>query len=529
MSATKAQLLFETGNAHDAAGAYDAAVAAFAACAALAPDHVAAQINLGNALIKAERIDEAIDAYRRCLTLAPNLVDVMFALGNALSTANRLPEAVETYITCLRHAPDFGAVYVNLAGALRRLGVLDHATIMAETAVRLMPGDVDALACLAGLHYDQGDFEAAVVGYGHALAAAPSHAGVLSSLANALHSAGRLDAALALHERAYATAPNNADYRYNRALSLLAAGDYERGWVEHEWRHRRSRAARLAIERGPAWTGEPIAGRTILLHAEQGFGDTLQFVRYAPLVAALGARVILQVPEPLVRLMRSVPSVAEVVGNNDPAPRFETHCALMSLPLRFGTTVATIPAPIPYLSVAPAAVARWRGWFADDERRRVGLVWAGGTHHGDIDSHLIDRRRSLPITALAPLAAVDRVQFVCLQRDAATLPRQLDLIDPMPLVADFADTAALIASLDLVIAVDTAVAHLAGALGKPVWLLSRYDGCWRWFERRSDTPWYPTMRIFRQARPQDWDGVIRHIVGALNQGMGTDQRHLAVA
>jgi tetratricopeptide (TPR) repeat protein len=513
MSVAYAEALFETGNHHDAAGAFAAAAIAFDECAELVPGNAVVLGNLATALVKAGRMADAIPAYRRCLAVMPDDVDRWFGLANALRAAGPLPEAVEAYVQCLRRAPEFGPAYVNLASALRELGLLDQALIMAAAAVRLMPGDVDALTCIAGLHYDCGAFATAVSWYGQALALAPGHAGVLSSLANALQGAGRLDAALVLHDRAYAAAPDHADYRYNRALSLLAAGDFSRGWVEHEWRFRRARAPAGAIDRGAAWAGEPLAGKTIVLHAEQGFGDTIQFVRYAPLVAALGATVVLEVPGVLTRLMGSVAGVAQVFASGVPWPRYDWHCSLMSLPLRFATEVATIPAAVPYVTADSADCARFRNLHGHD-RPLVGLVWAGGAHHGDMDSYLIDRRRSVPVEALAPLAATDLVQFVSLQKDFAIRPN-IAMSDPMPWVEDFADTAAVIAGLDLVIAVDTAVAHLAGAMGKTVWLLSRYDGCWRWGDRQCETPWYPKMRIFRQDRPADWDGVIAMVAKAL--------------
>lgn len=515
MSAARAEYLFDVGNAHNANGAWDEATSAFAECTTLAPDNAAVLINFGNALVKSGRTEEAVVIYRRCLAIVPGHVNLLFDLGGALVSLGRLTEAVEAYVACVRRAPDFGAAYVNLAGALRNLGVIDHARTMAETALHLLPDHIEALICRAGLHYDVGAFDAAASLYGDALAVEPGHAGVLTSLANALHSAGRLDAALPIHDLAYAAAPDNADYRYNRALSLLASGDHARGWAEHEWRLRRARTRDAMAARGPAWDGGPIAGQTILLHAEQGFGDTLQFVRYAPLVAATGAHVVLEVPETLIRLMRSVPGVARILSVGETCRSFDTHCAMMSLPHRFATTQATVPARIPYLAAEPADIARWRAWLPADDKRLVGLVWAGGAHHGDIESHLTDRRRSLPVTALDELAGIDQFRFVSLQKDAPALPARLDIIDPMPLVIDFADTAAVIANLDLVIAVDTAVAHLAGALGKPVWLLSRYDGCWRWGDRQTETPWYPTMRIFRQSRPGDWDGVVAEVAKAL--------------
>lgn len=514
MSAVCAEDLFKTGNHHDACGAFEAAAQAFDECARLVPENAAVLANLANALMKAGRAAEAPAVYRRYLALVPDDVDRWFGLANSLRIAGSLPEAVEAYVQCLRRAPDFGPGYVNMAGTLRGLGLLDQALVMAEAAVRLMPGDVDALACMAGLHYDRGNFESAVEWYGRALAVAPSHAGVLSSLANALQGSGRLDAALVLHDRAYVVAPDQADYRYNRALAILATGDYGRGWIEHEWRLRRERDVARAIDRGAVWDGGPIAGQTILLHAEQGFGDTIQFVRYASLVAARGARVVLEVPAALSRLMASVPGVAQVIARGEPSPRYQSHCSLMSLPQRFATVMSSIPATTPYVVADRALIARF-GALLGDTRPLVGLVWAGGAHHGDIDSHLIDRRRSLPVTALTPLMTNDQVRFVSLQKECVQRPA-VPMIDPMPWVEDFAETAAVIAGLDLVIAVDTAVAHLAGAMGKPVWLLSRYDGCWRWGDRQSTTPWYPQMRIFRQDRPLDWDGVMNAVACALS-------------
>lgn len=526
MAGLEAELRFDTGNAYAAAGDHARAATAFGECAALEPRHPGALRNWANALLCVRQDEAAIAAFRRYLALMPADVDARFALGTALVRAERLVEAVGTYVACVRQAPDFGPAYVNLAGALRGLGVLDHAMQMAKTAVHLMPGAVDALACLAGLQYDHGDFEAAVETYGRALAISPGHAGVLSSLANALHGAGAIDAALHLHERAYAAAPEHPDYRYNRALCLLAAGDFERGWAEHEWRLKRARMRGCVPTTGAAWHGEAIAGRTILLYAEQGLGDTLQFMRYVPMVAARAARVVLAVPAPLVRLAAAMPGLGgavHVLAQDRPidelAAGCDLHCALMSLPWCFGTQWATIPAAIPYVSVPPdeaaSGFARLAGAVNAGPCPLIGVVWAGGAHPDDLESMLIDRRRSLPVSALAPLAAVDGASFVSLQKDPATRPDWPKLFDPMGEIKDFLATAAIIAQLDLVITVDTAVAHLAGAMGKPVWMLSRFDGCWRWGDRANDTPWYPTMRIFRQSRDLDWTAVVTTVADEL--------------
>ncbi len=266
--------------------------------------------------------------------------------------------------------------------------------------------------------------------------------------------------------------------------------------------------------------GRCLGDRTILLHAEQGLGDTLQFLRYAPLVAAAGGRVVLEVQPELVRLCQGLPGITEVVPTYEtgaePSAQFDVQCPLMSLPLLFGTTLETIPAAAPDLHPDPALVAAWKERLPDTGALRVGLRWAGARHIADAGARLIDQRRSLRLAELAPLADIGGVRFVSLQKgepadELRDAPPGLDVLDPMPAVSDFAETAAIVASLDLVISVDTSVAHLAGALGRPVWLLSRFDGCWRWLHGRDDSPWYPTMRLYRQERPLDWGGVIGRV------------------
>ncbi len=461
----------------------------------------------GNALLSAGDAPAAADAFRACLDRAPNHRDTLFNLGIALGAAGRPVEAVDAYLACLRAAPNFGPACLNLATTLRRLALLDHAEDMAMRAIHLLPADPEALLCLAAIRHDQTHYQEAASLYRQALAQTPTHPGALSSLGNTLRALKQFPAALAAHDAAVTAAPDDPATRFNRATCLLAAGDLPNGWPDYEWRWRRPGFPDRGF--GPAWRGEPLAGRTILLHAEQGLGDTIQFVRYAPMVAALGARVVLEVQPPLVRLMHSLPNVAQVIPHGAPLPRFDTHCPLLSLPLAFGTSIETIPATPAYLSAEPNPTP-------DARSVRVGLVWAGSPHTNDAGAHLIDKRRSIPAAELTPLGAVPGVQWVSLQKDPphGALPA-LGLSNPIDGITDFAGTAAIVASLDLVIAVDTAVAHLAGALGKPVWLLSRYDGCWRWFTGRDDSPWYPSMRLYRQDRPRDWSSVTARVAADL--------------
>jgi len=442
--------------------------------------------------------------------LHPHNPATWFNLANAQSRAGRTLDAADSLIRCLRLAPGFGPAHANLATHLLRLGLLDPARDFAATAVALLPDDAEALACQGGILHHGGEFARAADCYRRALRSAPDHAGILSSLGNTLDALGRMDEALALHDRAVGLGPADATCRFNRAVSLLTSGAYAEGWAEYEWRWRRpGHAPPIAA---PPWRGEALEGRTILLHAEQGLGDTLQFVRYAPPVAARGARVLLEVQPPLVRLLRGLPGVAEVFARGDPRPRFDFHCPLLSLPRAFGTTLETIPATTPYLHPGPGAVARWRDRLATDDALLVGLAWAGAPHRDDAISMLLDRRRSLAPADLAALVYIPGVRFVSLQKDQSPphIPG-LGMLNPMADMKDFADTAGLVGALDLVISVDTSVAHLAAGMGCAVWLLSRADSCWRWLRDRADSPWYPSMTIYRQSRPGDWAEILARL------------------
>ena len=307
--------------------------------------------------------------------------------------------------------------------------------------------------------------------------------------------------------------PDYPEAHNNLGCALLLAGLFEDGWKEYEWwRKVQPYSSSVRDFPAPLWRGEAIGDRTILLHAEQGLGDTLQFCRYAPLMVC-GAGIILEVQPSLVRLLSRLPGVMQVVAWGDGLPPFDLHCPLMSLPLAFGTTLDTIPAGTPYLSADPALAANWQERLVGLDGLRIGLVWAGGQRLNFPVLVAVDRRRSIALKALAPLGEVSGVSFVSLQKDApaaqaADPPHGLMLHDFTADLHDFEDTAALIVNLDLVISVDTSVAHLAGALGKPVWLLNRFDTDWRWLLNRDDSPWYPTLRQFRQPRPGDWNGAV---------------------
>jgi tetratricopeptide (TPR) repeat protein len=349
-----------------------------------------------------------------------------------------------------------------------------------------------------------------------ALAARRDYAEAYANRGVTLYDLKRFDEALVSYDQAIGLQPDYADAHFFKSLSSLVTGDFERGWSEYEWRHR-APAARLTERtfRQPLWLGESeLAGKTILLHSEQGFGDTIQFSRYVPLVAARGARVLLEVEEPLCELMNGLAGPAQVIAKGDPLPDFDLRCPLPSLPLAFGTRLETIPSDAPYLRLPRQALDYWNSMLGARDRLRVGLAWAGNT------KHVRDAERSMRLRDLQPLLD-SGATFVSLQKDLraeddGTL-KSCNMIQFGEELGDFSDTAALISQLDLVISVDTSVAHLAGALGKPVWILLTHAPDWRWLLDRDDSPWYPTVRLFRQNESREWGGVVARLREALDE------------
>ncbi len=326
-------------------------------------------------------------------------------------------------------------------------------------------------------------------------------------------------------EKALAIDPAMTVAKYNLGQTFLLMGDFERGWDFYEARFawwEQNGVSRPCFPK-PRWRGEHLRFKTILLCAEQGLGDTLQFIRYAPLLAGKGARVVVECQPELVTLLRTVPGIDRVVARGETLPRFDLWCPMMSLPLAFRTAgYSSVPNEIPYVRAGHDSINAWQARLSEDAGTKVGLVWAGNPRSFDHDLARTDARRSCALSTLTPLFSVPGIHFYSLQKGQAAIEARsvgapLRLQDYTEYFSDFADTAAFVETLDLVISVDTSVAHLAGAMGKPVWLLSRYDGCWRWLIDRNDSPWYPTMRIFRQTKAGDWHGVIEHVTMELHK------------
>jgi tetratricopeptide (TPR) repeat protein len=483
-----------------------------------AADHLAASVkanprnaanwsNHGIVLAALGRHAEALANYERALILAPREPSILANRGNALTALGRFTEALANFARALAIAPDHINALYNRGNLLLGQRRLADAKADFDSVLRLRPDFAAALNNRGNVQRLLGDHAQALADYRRAAVLAPGEVEILGNLGTALHSLNRHHDALAVLDRAIALAPNHALAHYNAALVLLHLGGFRRGFAEYEWRwgtpffapQRRHFTA-------PLWRGEDVTGRTILLHAEQGFGDTIQFLRYAPRVAERGARVIVEVPCELVDLARSVSGVAEVIRRGDPVPLCDVQCPLMSLPLAFGTELTTVPAQIPYLAAPADRIALWRGRIPRDGRRGIGLVWSGRPSHDN------DAARSIPFALLAPLLAARDRQFISLQPDVRESDR--DAVAKSPLIAlahpfaDFADTAAVIALLDAVVTVDTSVAHLAGALGKPVFILLPWASDFRWLLDRADTPWYPTARLLRQPVPGYWASVI---------------------
>jgi len=481
--------------------------------AAETPRHAGSLNMMGVIAAQRGNFDTAAALIGQAIALEGREAAYYLNLGLVRREQRRLAEAEACFRRAVWLAPAHPDSHNNLAVALAELGQLAAAASAYETALRLQPDYAEAWNNLGNLRRDQGELAAAVDCYHRALAAQPDFADAFNNLGVALAEQGSAHEALLAYERALALQPDLADAHYNRGLALLAAGNFRAGWAEYEWRWQTRHMAggrRHFVQ--PQWRGEAAEGRTLLIHAEQGFGDTLQFMRYVPMAAARGFRIVLEVPAPLARLAATLPGVAKlVVQGEGQGQNFDLHVPMLSLPLAFGTTLETIPAGTPYIKVNDAEAARWRRKIAGSGLK-IGLVWAGNARRENPSLAAVDRRRSLHPAALLPLFEVPGVCFVSLQKDG---PAGLKLLDCMGAVSDFADTAALITGLDLVIAADTAVAHLAGAMGKEVWLLNRYDACWRWLRGRTDTPWYPTMRLYTQPEPGDWETVITQVAADL--------------
>jgi tetratricopeptide (TPR) repeat protein len=471
---------------------------------------------LGVIALQQGRNAEALDLIRRALAVRPNSVWARSNLGLVLRALKRPGEAVASFERALALDPGDIDVLNNLSGTLFDLERYADALAASERALAIKSDCAEAFNNRGNALQEIGRLAQALASYDAALAIRPDFAEAWHNRGGALQALNRHREAVASYERALVLSPDYADAQWNESLARLCLGDFATGFAKYEWRWRTSDAdpARQALPQ-PLWLGEEaLHGKTILLHAEQGVGDCLQFVRYVPMVAGRGATVVLAVHRELKSLLAGFADA--VFAEGELLPPCDLRCPLASLPHAFRTTLATIPADVPYLRPDDARAARWKSSLAASRGLRVGLAWAGNPAHKN------DARRSIPFARLAPLLGIPDVQHVSLQtklRDAdrEALQSAPPVINFATELVDFAETAALLANLDLIITVDTALAHLAGAMGKPTWILLPFSPDWRWLLDREDSPWYPTARLFRQPRIDDWESVIARVAAELRR------------
>jgi FkbM family methyltransferase len=498
--------LIKAGRAAQAVAAYDEVLA-------VSPDSPEALLNRGVALRRLGRRDEALASYLRAIAVAPDRPSVWINAANALADAGRMAEASAAIAAALRRQPMSTEAWQALAGILTRQERSLAAEICLRRAAKLAPGDPGPLIRLAGLLSQRGMLDDALAMFDQARQIGPLSATAHSGYAQTLISQGNLEEAERHLRRALALDGDSLDAHLGLARLLLLKGDLGTGWVEYEWR-RRKPESKLPKLPGREWDGSPVAGKTLLVYAEQGFGDVLQFCRYVPILAAQGARVIFAVPPQLRRLMQGLEGVAQLIVAFRPMPAFDFHVPLLSVPRHLGIALDKIPASVPYLR-APTSTTPLPAPLGT--RVKVGIVWAGSPQHSN------DRNRSLSLQEMLPLAAIPGVTLYSLQAgprvgDIAKVAHPALVRDLSRHLNDFADTASVVANLDLIVCADTSVAHLAAALGRPVWVLMPFSPDWRWLIGREDTPWYPTLRMFRQTEPGRWDDVVARVVAELAKG-----------
>lgn len=514
------------------------------------PEQPLFYVNLGNALMEQGHLEESIQAYRKALRLRPESAEACYNMGNALRVQGNLDEAMGWYGKALERAPLLSEAYHNLAAIWIEKGQYGEAVRCCHKLLEIRPEDADAYAHLGIAYKEEGRWEDAAICYHKAICLKPEAPEPYYNLGNLLHQEGRLDEAIGLYQKAirlkpdYADAfdnlgktwrdlgrldeamscyqrslqlnPDNPETRFDRATLHLLQGHFVEGWAGYESRFQRSNwksvyPLQFSV---PRWGGEPFAGKRLFVHSEQGLGDSLQFVRYLPMVKERGGEVVLETVRPLMRLFRNVRGIDRLIeGPSDPcqAADCDLYVPLLSLPGIFKTRLETIPSETPYLFAEAEKVHHWEKTLSDKTGFRVGLVWAGKPS---------DQRRSCALKELAPLFEVPSVTLIGLQkggpaREVFDLPREMAFDNIGEMFEAFSDTAAAMELLDLIISIDTSVAHLAGAMGKPVWVLLLKSPDWRWLINRDDSPWYPTMRLFRQVRPGSWEEPIRRMASEL--------------
>ena len=509
---------YNLGNAYAAAGRHEDAADAFARSLRLQPDDPSSHTNHGNALHALGRHAEAVASFQRSLELRPGHAGALNNLGMSLNALGRADEAIPCFQAALAAQPRFVAAHFNLANTFDATGRHAEAVASFQTALGFQPNLPPAIFGMGNALASMGRHAEALPYLERAVGLDPRFALAWLSLGTTHQALGAPAPAIRAFDQALRLRPDLASAHMNRALAWLTLRDFARGLPEYEWRLQTM--AQPVIQTLPRWHGEPIESRTLLIHAEQGFGDTLQFVRFVGQAAQRAARVVLEVQAPLVALLEPFARAARIVliAQGTPRPAADLQCPLLSLPLALGTRDETIVGRTPYLSVPPAYSRKWRGSLGGHAKRKIGLAWSGRIQHNET--------RTMPLAALDPLFALPGIDWLVLQPDLSDTERAA--LDAHPRAAsihrfdgrigDFADTAAIVDRLDAVVSIDTSIAHLAGALRKPLWLMLPFAADWRWFTGDSRSPWYPGATLVRQPRPGAWDAVVETVANELRHG-----------
>jgi tetratricopeptide (TPR) repeat protein len=500
---------------------FAAAMADYDKAIALRPHYAEAYFNRGALFAQLKQSDAAILSYHRALAIRPDLAQAHYSVGNVFVELQQFDAALAAYNKAIAVKVDYAEAYMHRGNVLAELGQFDAALASHDRAIVLAADSAEPYYNRANLLVQLNQLEAASADYQRAIAIRPDFVEAHLNRGNTFLALSQLPAAFASYEDAIAIKADYAEAQHHRAVAQLLNGDFSNGWRNYEWRwklddtsiNKEKRHFRQAV-----WLGqESIAGKTVLLHGEQGLGDRLQFCRYVRMVAELGARVILETPSPLANLLVNLEGLSQLVATGSPLPAFDYHCPLMSLPLAFNTRLDTIPHSARYLRGDAAKVARWRAKLGEGNRPRIGLAWSGST------AHKHDHKRSIALRELLRFLPPD-FQYISLQKELREADRNTlkssSLLNFSEELNDFSDTAALCECLDLIISVDTSAVHLSAALGKRTWVLLPFSPDWRWLLDRSDSPWYPTVKLFRQAKIGEWDRVLEQIKAGLSREFG---------
>lgn len=511
-----ANLLFKQGN-------LDRAASHLRSILLINPNYIGCYFSLANVLVEQNKLDEAISNYRNSLQLTPNHPLTHFKLGNALAKQCKPSEAIISYQNAIQIHPNYTDAYYNLGVILRKMERFDEAIAAYQKVIQIEANRAETYFSLGNVYLDLDKFEDAIVNYQKAIALNPNYAEAFNTLGTVHRLQNRLNEAISNIERAIALNPNYIEAHFNLSTTLLLMGDMQQGFAEFEYRRKIVDFAKtLPTFSQPQWDGSPLQGKTILLFSDAALGDTIQTIRYIPQIIDRGGRLVLQCLPGFERLFQNMHGIDSIIPKGEALPHFDVYAPLLSLPYILGTTLQTIPAQIPYIFAPEGNDIKLPlgSNQTSSQALKVGIVWASGYRCDSFDLRKFYQTKSFPLSMFERIISIPDTCFYSLQvgqhaSDISIFSDRPHAIDLSVSIQDFADTATIIEQLDLVVSVDTAVAHLAGAMAKPVWTLLPYSPDWRWMSDREDSPWYPTMRLFRQAKLGDWEEVLQRVYDSL--------------